>query len=243
MSNAALVAKFKYLRHFLCLMSKLEILFRNSDFLAVNKAAGKSVHNCEDTENLLSTIEAEMGIPLVFPVHRLDKETSGIQLFALTKDCARDLADEFQGRRVEKIYTGIVRGQLSICEGVWATSLTDKAEGRRNPEGIFKDRVSCETRFQVLKSNRYFSFCKFVLVTGRQHQIRKHTALAKHHLIGDSRYGDLKYNRMIHDRYQLKRMFLHCSLVKIRGQIIECPTPSDFEKFFSKDQSEDNLII
>ncbi|MBK7845690.1 MAG: RNA pseudouridine synthase [Bdellovibrionales bacterium] len=216
-------------------MSKLEILFRNSDFLAVNKGTGKSVHSCEDTENLLSTIEAEMGISLLFPVHRLDKETSGIQLIALTKDCARDLANEFQGRKVEKIYTGIIRGQLDVCEGIWTTPLTDKAEGRRNPEGTFKDRVSCETRFQVLRSNRYFSLCKFVLVTGRQHQIRKHTALAKHHLIGDPRYGDLKYNRMIHDRYQLQRMFLHCSFVKIVGQIIECPAPVDFDKFFSKD--------
>lgn len=232
MSNAALVAKFKYLRHFLALMSDVQILFKNNDFLAVNKGAGKSVHNCEDTDNLLSTIQAEMGISLLFPVHRLDKETSGIQLIALNKDCARDLADEFQGRRVEKIYTGIIRGQLTVGEGVWNKPLTDKGEGRRNPEGLLRDRVSCETKFQVLKSNRYFSLCKFVLITGRQHQIRKHTALAKHPLIGDSRYGELKYNRMIQDRYQTGRMFLHCSFLKINGQTIECPAPADFDKIF-----------
>lgn len=231
MSNAALVAKFKDLRHFLAHMSKVQILFKNNDFLAVNKSAGKSVHNCEDTDNLLSAIEAEIGISNLFPVHRLDKETSGIQLIALNKDCARDLADQFQGRRVEKIYTGIVRGQLNVCEGVWNKPLTDKGEGRRNPEGLLRDRVSCETKFQVLKFNRYFSLCKFILITGRQHQIRKHTALAKHPLIGDSRYGDLKYNRMIQDRYQTRRMFLHCSFLKIKGQAIECSAPADFDKF------------
>lgn len=212
--------------------NEVPVLFQNQDYIAVNKGVGISVHNQEDQVNLLQVLEKQFTHKKFFPVHRLDKETSGIQILALHSESARYLAQEFENKSVHKIYYGIVRGQLKDQSGHWKNPLTDKAEGRRNPEGLSRDRVSCETKFRVIKSSKYFTYCHFDLITGRQHQIRKHAAVNKHHLIGDQRYGDPKYNAKISDIYQVQRMFLHCARLEILGQSIECPEPKEFHKLF-----------
>jgi RluA family pseudouridine synthase len=210
-----------------------QILLQNQDFLAVDKPAGMSVHNNEDPENLLVMLERKLKSSDIFPVHRLDKETSGVQILALNKGAASRLAEEFQNRSVVKIYYGVLRGRLKTAKGVWQKSLTDKSEGRKNPEGVKRDRVPCETRFRVVKSNPYFSLCEFDLKTGRQHQIRKHAALDNHAIVGDPRYGDPKYNSKIAELYKIERMFLHCSRLEIAGNVIECPLPESFAQLFT----------
>lgn len=197
---------------------KITVLFQGNGWLAVDKPSGLSVHNLEDTQNLLELLQTQLNIPRLFPIHRLDKETSGIQLLASNEVQAQQYAAEFQNRQVEKIYEGILRGQLETESGVWKNDLTDKAEGRKNPAGLAKDRVPCETRFRVLKRNQFFTHAEFHLITGRQHQIRKHAVLAGHALVGDSRYGEPKYNQKMESIYKTSRMFLHCSRIKILGQ-------------------------
>jgi len=201
-------------------------LIKNADFVAVDKPAGISVHNVEDSENLLQRVEREIGP--VFPVHRLDKETSGVQVLARNEKSAAELAREFQGRLVNKIYVGVLRGCLAEESGVWNLPLSDKSEGRRQPQGAPRDRVPCETRFRRLGQSKFFTVCEFDLITGRQHQIRKHSALAKHALVGDPRYGDLKYNQMIFERYSISRMMLHCHSLEIAGIKIVSPVPLEF---------------
>ncbi len=206
----------------------MQILLQNKDFIAVVKPAGLSVHNIEDPQNLLTVLEKQLNIKKLYPVHRLDKETSGVQILALHDAAAKNLAGEFQSQRVTKIYQGVLRGLLSPQEGIWRQPLSDKSEGRKNPAGLSKDRVPCETRFQVLKTNKYFSLCEFHLITGRQHQIRKHAALMRNALVGDPRYGDQKYNQKIAELYNESRMFLHCVRVEISGVRLECETPKSF---------------
>lgn len=206
----------------------LPILFQNSEFVAVDKAAGISVHNAEDATNLLEVLQKQLGVDKLYPVHRLDKETSGIQVLALTTESARRLAEEFETKSVTKIYVGLLRGKLKDNEGAWKQPLTDKGEGRKNPAGPPRDRVACETRFRVLKRSDYFTLCEFHLITGRQHQIRKHSALTNHALVGDARYGDLKYNQKMAAIYKTPRMFLHCSEMEIGGEKILSPYPENF---------------
>lgn len=214
----------------------IPILFQNASLLAVNKAPGVSVHNAEDPENLLLLLERQLKRRHLFPVHRLDKETSGIQILALTSESAANLAEEFRERSVKKNYVGILRGQLEQREGVWDRPLTDKAEGRKNPEGLSRDRIPCETKYRVLKESKYFTYCEFDLITGRQHQIRKHSTLAKHHLVGDTRYGDPKYNQRMAGMYKTDRMFLHCTRIELLGHRIECPPASIFEQLMTGTQ-------
>ena len=212
----------------------IKILRQNDDFVAVDKMEGISVHNAEDAENLMSLVSRQLGAARLFPVHRLDKETSGLQIFALNETAARNLATQFQSQSVCKIYSGILRGTLPAENGAWTQPLTDKAEGRKNPLGLSKDRVACETRFQVKKATGYFSLCEFELMTGRQHQIRKHAAVAKHALVGDPRYGDGKYNQRIFAIYGVQRMFLHCHQISISGIFLESPVPASFAQLLSE---------
>lgn len=207
--------------------NSIQILFESPDWLAVNKPPGISIHNVEDPENLLTLLSKKIPGQL-YPVHRLDKETSGVQILARNEKAAAQLATAFQTRDVIKIYQGILRGSLKNSVGSWKQPLTDKSEGRKNPQGVSKDRVPCETGYQVLQANRFFSFCEFNLITGRQHQIRKHSALDQHHLVGDERYGDQKYNQKMAALYQTSRMFLHCFQVTILGKTIEAATPAEF---------------
>lgn len=221
-------------------------VFESDDLYVVDKPVGISVHNTDlklgDETNLLvlltRVLQSRGERIRLFPVHRLDKETSGLQIFAKNETAARAFASEFESRNVLKIYTGLLRGRLA--EGkmstpspdamtiTWRWPLTDKAEGRNNPAGLSASRVPCETGVRMTASSQYFTRCEFVLVTGRQHQIRKHAAIAKHALVGDVRYGDATYNRRMADMYKTSRMFLHCGLVEIRGLRLESPTPESF---------------
>ncbi len=178
-------------------MMSLVILARGHSWLVVDKPAGMSVHNDPQDVCRILGRQLEPGtFDDVHPVHRLDKETSGLLLVALDSGTARDLSGKLQERSCEKVYLAIVRGALPVSETwqTWSQSLSDKAEGRRNPRGQSTDRVEARTDYRVSRSSRYLSLMEVRLLTGRQHQIRKHSAIAGHAIVGDRRYGDPGYN-------------------------------------------------
>ncbi len=213
-------------------MTTIPIVFSDENILIVNKPAGLSVHNNEDPQNLLQVLEKQLGIKKLLPVHRLDKETSGIQILALNPKNAGLWAKQFEDKLTRKLYCGILKGTLPEPSGIWNRPLTDKAEGHKNPQGMAKNRVPCESRFQAIKSNNYFTLCEFNLITGRQHQIRKHTALANHAIVGDPRYNSPKYNEKIAQLYSQKRMFLHCKSIEIFAHTFVSEMPQEFALLF-----------
>lgn len=224
----------------------IPILFEDDEIVAVEKPVGISIHNTEDSTNLIEVVEKQLGRKKIFPVHRLDKETSGVQIFGLDEHAARKYAEQFQFKTVKKIYVGVLRGLLGDRidsdrrTGTWNLPLSDKSEGRVNPAGVARDRVACETRYEIVRCSRYFTMCDFDLITGRQHQIRKHAAIAGHTLVGDTRYGDSKYNRKIGSIYGESRMFLHCKSIELMGRKIQSETPASFAKLFVESRSTDN---
>jgi RluA family pseudouridine synthase len=214
-------------------MIEIPIVFQNSEIVVVDKPVGLSIHNGESSEldsDLISILCSQLDASKMFPVHRLDKETSGLQIVALSSEAASIWAQEFQNDRVLKFYEGVARGTLSERKGTWLKPITDRSEGRVNPAGLSSNRVPAETRFQVLGSNKYFSRVRYELITGRQHQIRKHSAIYKHPLVGDRRYGDQNYNARMTDIYGTDRMFLHSARIHLRGKVFECPAPPEFDK-------------
>ena len=223
------------------MLPDIPIIFQNDEIVAVGKPIGISVHNAEDATNLLSLLEGALQIKKLFPVHRLDKETSGVQLLATTEASARKFAEQFQKNAVVKSYSGILRGQVKTSGGKWLKPLSDKAEGRTNPAGLAKDRIPCETVFQVAKVSKYFSLCHFTLVTGWQHQIRKHAAIAGHAIVGDPRYGDSKYNNRMSKIYDIERMYLHCQSIAILEHQFEMPQPNDFDTLFNDGATDSAL--
>ena len=213
-------------------MNEIPVLFKNDDVIVVDKPTGISIHNTEDSTNLMVTLRQQLPADAnrLFPVHRLDKETSGVQIFARSEAAAAKYAAEFQTRAVRKIYHAILRGELKPDGGSWSQPLSDKSEGRVNPAGVSSDRVPCETQFTVIRRSRFFTLCEFNLITGRQHQIRKHAAIAGHALVGDPRYGDKKYNSRMGEMYGEDRMFLHCSELELNGQVFKSERPTSFAK-------------
>ena len=214
------------------IVPQVPIVFESDEIVVVDKPVGISIHNNEDPVNLIQLLEQQLAAgsryPRLFPVHRLDKETSGIQIFARDEKAAAKFAIEFQTRMVEKKYLGILRGAVKADEGQWNDAISDKSEGRVNPAGIAKDRVAAETGFKVIRRSKFFSECEFDLITGRQHQIRKHAAIHGHALVGDPRYSDKKYNQRMVEMYGDARMFLHCSSVELLGRRHESPRPAAF---------------
>jgi len=224
-------------------MNSLPLIAQDSSWIIINKPAGVSVHNApsDSGQDVIQILKKQLKAGTftdIHPVHRLDKETSGLLLIALNGKAAKELAEQFQERSCEKTYFAVLRGSMPVSEKwqSWSMPISDKSEGRKNPQGLSKDRVEARTDFKVVKSSKYFSLIEVKLLTGRQHQIRKHSAIAKHNIIGDGRYGDPKHNERMAKIYGTDRMFLHAARLKIRvdGQerLFEAPLPEEFEKLF-----------
>lgn len=188
---------------------EIEIQFANTDFIIVNKPAGLSVHNEDEAGNLLEQVKKEHKLESLFPVHRLDRETSGLIILAKNQKAASELQQMFSSRNIEKLYVGVVRGAIDRKDGIWKRPLSDRAEGRKFPQGKKIEQKACKTEWNVLETNKHITMLEFKIHTGRQHQIRKHAVLAKHQLLGDKRYGDSKYNKRLVSLYDFSRMALH----------------------------------
>lgn len=183
----------------------IKIIEENKFFIVLLKPEGYSVHN-------QSPSVAEYLKKLNKPVHfinRLDQETSGLMIISKSPDMHELLAESLDAG--QKFYRALLRGGWDKPEKkpMWSWPITDKAEGRQNPKGISADRLEAQTKVQVIRSNKFFTEVYIELLTGRQHQIRKHAAIAKHAVVGDPRYSDKKYNDGIAKLYNVKRMHLY----------------------------------
>ena len=98
-----------------------------------------------------------------------------------------------------KTYEAIVRGVPASETGIWKQRISNKSEGRRNPAG--KNKVHAQTQYHIISHNRYLSKIQCTISTGRQHQIRKHCVLNRHEILGDTRYGDPKYQKNMRQRF------------------------------------------
>lgn len=210
----------------------IDIVYENSDLIVVNKPAGLLSHSdSTGAENLLQRLQTQKKASL-HVLNRLDKEASGLVLLVHNTKIA-EYQSLWQKPESRKIYTAITHGLCQKNEMIWSWPLSDKAEGRKNPQGLSAQRMTCETRVKVLKSNQYFSWIEAQLVTGRQHQIRKHAAVNRTALVGDTRYGDPKKTTLVNRIYGFQRLALHCSRIDLGpGLQWESPAPSEFGVLF-----------
>ena len=192
------------------------------------KPPGIAVHDGKDS--LLRQLKPLVGELL--PVHRLDRETSGVILLAKSSEAAAELQASLASDECVKRYRGVVNGVVkgnARREGCWTKALTPKAEGRKNPQGKSADRVPASTAYRVVSppESRFLSVVDFELGSGRTHQIRKHCAMSGHHLLGDTRYGPLAHAKKIESRYAFVGMALHSASLRVRldGQLRDFGTP------------------
>jgi tRNA pseudouridine65 synthase len=231
----------------------LQVLFQNEKWIAVEKPAGLFVHPSflgkRDEPNAMKLLRDQLG-QWVYPVHRLDRPTSGVLLFGLNSEAADELAQEFRERQMKKTYYAVVRGWLPLeRDDAGKLRVIDKPIRKIDDDGKYEEveqdavtEYECLENFELPFSTGIHPTSRFSLVqvhplTGRRHQIRRHFAGISHPLIGDVLYGDGKYNRLYREKVGVHRLMLHCGETQIpqpeQALTVRSELPAEFLKRMS----------
>jgi 23S rRNA pseudouridine955/2504/2580 synthase/23S rRNA pseudouridine1911/1915/1917 synthase len=169
----------------------LEIIFENDQFIALNKPSGLlSIPDRLGQEISLKDILKEK-YGSIYTVHRLDRDTSGIIVFAKTEESHKELSALFEGREMEKYYVGLVYGNMMNSEGSIDAPIMEHPGKATKMMTHAKGKISL-TDYTVLESFRTYSWVRFRIHTGRTHQIRVHMQHIGHSIVCDEIYGDPK---------------------------------------------------
>jgi len=173
------------------------VIYRDDRILAVHKPAGVHVHPSAFDRgelSLVEAVEADLGVK-PYPVHRLDRPTSGVLVFALDAAAAAFVGAAFREHRVDKTYWAVVRGWMPEAYATFDVQLDAKSERRTDAETWFRPLEA----FEAPLPRRGFPTFRFGLVeakpvTGRRHQIRQHCDDLRHPILGDTVWGDTGLN-------------------------------------------------
>ncbi|MBN6710244.1 tRNA pseudouridine(65) synthase TruC [Haemophilus haemoglobinophilus] len=200
----------------------LDILYQDEFLVAVNKPAGMLVHrswlDSHETQFVMQTLRDQIG-QHVFPIHRLDRPTSGVLLFALNAEIANLLCSQFEQKKVEKSYLAVVRGYLTDAQTidyplkVQLDKIADKFSQEKEPQQAITDYQGLKTAEMPYGVGRYttsrYSLVRLIPHTGRKHQLRRHLKHIFHPILGDTQYGDLHQNRALSQNVGVNRLMLH----------------------------------
>ena len=203
----------------------LEILFQDEYLVAVNKPARMLVHRSwldkHETQFVMQTLRDQIG-QHVFPLHRLDRPTSGVLVFALSSEVASEVMPMFANHEMQKTYHAIVRGWIEQGDTLdyplkeeldkIADKFADKDKEAKEAITVYQPLGKVE----VPLSTGRFPTTRYGLVemkpkTGRKHQLRRHMAHLRHPIVGDTSHGDGKHNRLFREHYDAHRLLLHAS--------------------------------
>jgi RluA family pseudouridine synthase len=214
--------------------SKFDIVYEDDFCVVVNKSGNIPVHegglykkNC-----LTALLEKKLGYR-VFPVYRLDRETSGLVVFAKNREAFKKI------KISEKEYIAVCNGKID------KEIIIDKPIGEK--KGDFIDWKKCidkngkpaKTRMIPVKNFKEYSAVRIIPYTGRQHQIRVHLSSVGHPILGDKVYGesDKNFKDYLYGKFEgkIKRQLLHLKKIKINDKIIEAEIPSDMKVFYGSE--------
>ena len=207
---------------------KLDFVFQNSDFAVLNKPCGmasQSGSGISEEESLAGILDIwAKGMDLDFKpalVHRLDKETSGLIIAALSGQALREFGRMLREREIKKEYLALAKGVMPQKSGKISMPLPG-------------DEKTSESVWKTEKSFGECSLVRVGLKTGRKHQIRIHFAQIGHPLLGDSRHGDFALNKRFKKEFGLSRLFLHSAFLEFNWQgkkiKLESNLPEELEK-------------
>ena len=208
---------------------KIEILFEDSQVVIVNKPNNVLIHNSYYARNikddtLLQLLQKQLGYSL-YPVHRLDRKTSGVLVLAKLKEEVAIFQALFNANEITKTYVGIVRGFVN-------ESLTIDSPVKNPDTNVYKEAETlCEPIFthqttiavHPYDSSRY-SLVKLIPKTGRMHQLRIHMNKISHPIVGDYKYGDRFHNRMFETEFSCANLFLHAHSIVFKHPFTGEPT-------------------
>lgn len=225
----------------------LEILYQDNYLVAINKPSGLLVHRSPIDKHeiyfAMKMLKEQLGGQWVYPIHRLDKPTSGVLLFALDKETARLMNEQFATHSVQKTYIAVVRGYTDES-GVVDYPLKEKLDKIADKDARDdKAAQNAITHYETLSRvefpdsvGRYdtvrYSLVKLKPKTGRKHQLRRHMKHIDHHLLGDTKYGRGEHNKYIRKKFGVHRLLLHAIE-------LECMHPYTQEKLCFKAPCDD----
>lgn len=188
----------------------LLVLYEDDDLLAVDKPSGLLVHRGIGRDEVtLVDLVRDYTAHTPRPVHRLDRGTSGVLLFAKSAEICATVQAAFQAGEVEKTYLALVRG-IAPEAGTIDHPVPKSEDGERI------DAITEFRRLEVFEAEpRTLSWVEARPHTGRFHQIRRHLKHIDHPIIGDANYGKGKLNRAIRERYGLARLALHALALEL----------------------------
>ena len=190
----------------------LPILFQDPHLVVVHKPPGLLMHRSpisQDRVFLLQTLRDQLG-RRVYPIHRLDRATSGVLAFGLDSATAQAVAAQFEARTVRKDYLALARGWVDDS-GLIDHPVSDEDGNHQAQPALTRyrclRRVELPHRVDRYPSTRY-SLVEVEPLTGRRQQIRKHFKHISHHLIGDTTHGNGRHNRFFREQYGIHRLML-----------------------------------
>lgn len=228
-------------------MKNVSVIFENEDFVAINKPAGMLTipdRHDETQLSLYKILNHQYG--KIFIVHRLDRDTSGLVLFAKNEASHKYLSQLFEQRNIEKIYLGIIRGSLPNKKGSVNESITEHPT-LKGVMIIAKKGKPSLTDYEVIEDYGIYSLVQFNIHSGRTHQIRVHMKFEGHPIVSDPIYGDgksillssfkKKYKLSQHDEEErplMNRLALHSYKLIFKDQhsnmhSLEAPLPKDMK--------------
>ncbi|MCC2606062.1 tRNA pseudouridine(65) synthase TruC [Planctobacterium marinum] len=233
---------------------QLPLLYQDECMVVVDKPAGLLVHRSmidrHETRFAMQMVRDQIG-QHVFPVHRLDKPTAGILVFALNSETARLLSEQLAQHLMEKRYLAVVRGYIAE-QGIVDHPLQEKldkiADKKARQDKPAQEAISafrCLQQVELPHSVGKYPTARYSLVllgpqTGRKHQLRRHMSHLRHPIVGDVNYGDNKHNRFLRESCNFPGLALWSHQIKFShphsGEQItlNCSLSDRFEKLWTQ---------
>ena len=222
------------------------IIYEDDNLVIINKPRGLLLQQDIDPSHLsLDNLVSKYLNKTAMPVHRLDKDTSGICVFAKNNKAADEMGKIFNDHsQIEKHYLTLVAGQITE-DGVVDAPLRKSFERKKMVVAPLKSGAkSAITKYHPIKNFKDYTLLDISLLTGRTHQIRAHMSYIRHHVVGDIKYGDYKVNNIFKREFGFENQFLHAFKLKfldIKGPLnylknkeFSADIPTELEEILKK---------
>ena len=225
---------------------KDNIVYEDNNLLIVNKPRGLLLQQDGNNEHeSLDKIVSDYLKMTAMPAHRLDKDTSGLCVFAKSKKTTDELGKIFNDHtQIEKHYITLVSGVIE-GDGVIDAPLRKSFERKKMVVAPLKSGAkSAITKYHIIEKYKDYTLLDVQLLTGRTHQIRAHMSYIRHHVVGDIKYGDYKINNVFKREFGFENQFLHAFKLKfldlkgplnyLKNKEFSCDLPLELEEILKK---------
>lgn len=220
---------------------ELRVLYRDEALIAIDKPSGLLMHRSfldkHETEFAVQKLRDQIG-QHVFPLHRLDRPTSGVLLFALSSDIARLMTAQLTAKHWNKYYLTLCRGffrEAGVLDYPLKEELDAIADKKADQD---KDKQQAQTAFWPLAKvelpiavGKYpvarYSLLLAQPLTGRKHQIRRHLAHLRHPVVGCVNHGEGRHNRLFREHFNCHRLVLHAARLELTHPLTGLPLQID----------------